>query len=847
AVEHRSPVALMHWGREVFTDGELAGALAATSIGFDVSVFEIFAPLSWGGRILVTENLLALPGLPAAGEVTMVCGAPTAVAELVRIGKFPSWVRTINLGGEAVPPALVEALAAAAPGARILDVYGPTEDTVYSAFSRLEPGRPVLIGVPVTGTRVHLLDARGELVPAGVPGEMFLAGEGLSRGYLGRPGLTAERFVPDPFGREPGARLYRTGDLARRLPDGTLDYLGRIDHQVKVRGFRVELGEIEAALVRHPRLREAVVAARDDGDRGQRLVAYVVPADVAAAELRGFLRDRLPEYMVPSAFVGLDALPLSATGKVDRRALPDPSGPGEAASAGAFRTPVEEMLGGLAAEVLGVDRVGPDDDFFALGGHSLLATRLLARVSRLFGVDLPVSSVFLDPTVGALAKRIAEASGGPAAPPVRPAERSADGALPLSFAQRRLWLLDRLAPGSPAYHLPGAVRLSGPLDLAALEAALGGVVSRHEALRTVFRAQGDEPMQVPAEARAVALPRVDLAALPAAAAGAEAGRLARAVAVAPFDLARGPLWRAIAIRIAADEHLLAITLHHIVADGWSMEILVAELAALYEASAAGRPSPLSALPVQYADWAVWQRDWLRGGRLAAEVDWWRERLAGSPPLELPVDRPLPASRSGRGGTRTAVLPEATSAALERLARREGATPFMVLLAAFQAQLAYYSFSHSSGAPAVAVGSPVANRGRAEAEGLIGFFVNMLVLRTPVGGDPEFLELLARVREVCLGAYAHQDVPFERLVEELRPERQRGRNPLFQVVFQLEQPIALERLGAAAAEVRRLETGTAKFDLTLSVVREREGFAAVLEYDADLFDPATADRMLGHWR
>ncbi len=318
------------------------------------------------------------------------------------------------------------------------------------------------------------------------------------------------------------------------------------------------------------------------------------------------------------------------------------------------------------------------------------------------------------------------------------------------------------------------------------------------------------------------------------------------VAVAPFDLARGPLWRALAIRIAADEHLLAITLHHIVADGWSMEILVAELAALYEASAAGRPSPLPALPVQYADWAVWQRAWFADDRLrerlAAEVEWWRQRLAGSAPLELPADRPLPASRSGRGGTRAASLPAATSAALEGLARREGATPFMVLLAAFQAQLARYTGSSS-----VAVGSPVAHRGRAEVEGLIGFFVNMLVLRTPVDGDPGFRELLARVREVCLGAYAHQDVPFERLVEELRPERQRGRNPLFQVVFQLEQPIAIERLGAAAAEVRRLETGTAKFDLTLSLVREREGFAAVLEYDAGLFDPATADRMLGHWR
>jgi amino acid adenylation domain-containing protein len=850
AVEHRSPVVLMHWAREVFPPEDFAGALAATSIGFDVSVFELFAPLSWGGRLLVVENLLALPGLPAAGEARLICGAPSAVAELVRIGRFPSWARTINLGGEAVPPALVEALAAAAPEARILNVYGPSEDTVYTTFARLEPGEPVTIGVPVANTRIYLRDTRGEPVPAGVPGELCIAGEGLARGYLDRPELTAEKFVPDPFAVAPGGRLYRTGDLARRRADGVvLEYLGRLDHQVKIRGFRVELGEIEAALARHPRLREAVVVAREDGDRGQRLVAYVVPAGVPAAELRGFLRESLPEHMVPAAFVGLDTLPLSPNGKVDRRALPATAAPEGTMAAAPFRTPVEEMLAGLAAEVLGVESVGADDDFFALGGHSLLATRLLARVSRLFGVDLPVSSVFLHPTVGALAERIAAASGGAAVAPVRPVPRSPEGALPLSFAQRGLWLLDRLAPGSPAYHLPGAVRLSGPLDLAALEAALAGVVGRHEALRTVFRVVGGEPSQVPtAPAPTIALPRVDLTALAAEAAGAEADRLAHEVAVAPFDLARGPLWRAVALRISPQDHLLAITLHHIVADGWSLEILVAELAALYAASAAGLPAPpLPALPVQYADWAVWQRAWFghdrpRGAGIAAEVDWWRERLAGSTPLELPADRPLTALRSGRGGTRAAALPAAASADLERLARREGATPFMVLLAAFQAQLARYT-----GAPTVAVGSPVANRGRAEVEGLIGVFVNMLVLRTPVAGDPDFRELLGRVREVCLGAYAHQDLPFERLVEELRPERQGGRSPLFQVVFRLEQPIGIDRLGGAAAEVRRLETGTAKFDLTLGVVRERAGFAAVLEYDADLFDPATADRMLGHWR
>jgi amino acid adenylation domain-containing protein len=861
AVEHRSAVGLMHWARASFSPAELACVLAATSIGFDVSVFEIFVPLSWGGRLVLAENLLAWPALPAAREVRMICAVPSVVAELVHAGRFPEGpagsdgVRTVNLAGEGVPPALVPELAAAAPGARLLDIYGPTESTVYATWAPLVPGRAVTIGLPIANTRAHVIDPRGEALPVGVPGELCLGGEGLARGYLGRPELTAERFVPDPFTSEPGGRLYRTGDLVRRLPDGGLDYLGRLDHQVKVRGFRVELGEVEAALRRHPRLRDAVVVARPDGDRGQRLIAYAVAEDAAAAlpaeELRAFLRRSLPDYMIPSLFVPLATLPLSANGKVDRRALPEPSAePGAAPATTASRTsssPAEELLAGAFAEVLGIAGSGPEDDFFALGGHSLLATRLLARVTRLFGVDLPVSSVFLHPTPAALARLIAE--GGVAAPPVRPLPRPPAG-LPLSFAQRRLWFVDRMEPESAAYHMAGALDLSGPLDLAALARALAAVAVRHEVLRTVFRHQAGEPVQVaaPPEASRIDLPLADLAALPPAAAGAEAERLAVESALLPFDLARGPLWRVLAIRRGAHDHRLALTLHHIVADGWSLGILLAELAELYAASAAGREPALPELPVQYADWAVWQRDQLLsgdGGVLAAEVAWWRQRLAGGAlggDLELPADRPRPAVRSGRGGTRAAALPADVSAELERLARREGVTPFMLLLAAFQGQLARYT-----GAPAIPVGSPVANRGRDEVAGLIGFFVNMLVLRTPVAGDPDFRALLVRVREVALSAYAHQDVPFERLVEELRPERRQGRNPLFQVAFQLEEPLAVARFGAAAARVRRLETGTAKLDLTLSLVREGEGLAATLEYDADRFDATTAERMLGHWR
>ncbi|HEY2292550.1 MAG TPA: amino acid adenylation domain-containing protein, partial [Thermoanaerobaculia bacterium] len=844
AVEHRGPVALMGWAREAYPPADLAGVLGATSIGFDVSVFEIFAPLSWGGRLVVVENLLALPGLPdgpaePTGEITLVCGAPSGMAEMVRSGRLPAGVRALNLAGEALPPALVGELRAAAPAARILNVYGPTEDTVYSTSALQEAGRPVTIGLPLAGGRVYVVDPRGEPAPAGVPGEMLLAGEGLARGYLGRPELTAERFLPHPFSARPGERLYRTGDLVRRRPDGVLEYLGRLDHQVKVRGFRVELGEIEAALARHPQVREAVVTARDDRDAGKRLVAYVTPRGLAAAELRSFLRESLPDFMIPTAFVGLDALPLSASGKVDRKALPDPVAPAAAPVAPAFRDPIEELLAGLVAEVLGARQVGPDDDFFALGGHSLLATRLLARVSRLLGVDLPVSAVFQHPTVAALAARIA-ASGTAPAPPVLPVPRT-DAGLPLSSAQRRLWFLDRMEPGSPAYHLAGRARLSGALETDVLAAVLTEIARRHESLRTVFRHDGGEPAQVVLPAGA-ALARIDLSALAAGRATEEAERLARAAALAPFDLARGPLWRALALRLAPDEHALVLVLHHIVADGWSLGIFLAELAALYEALAAGRPSPLAEPPVQYADWAVWQRERLRGGLLATQVAWWRERLAGAPDLELPADRSRAVTRSGRGGTRAASLPAALALELEGLARRAGVTPFMLLLAAFQAQLARYT-----GAPAVVVGSPVANRSRAEVEGVIGLFVNMLALRTPVEGDPELPELLARVREVCLGAYAHQDVPFERLVEELRPERRLGSHPFFQTVFQLEEPLAVQRLGEVDMALEPLATGTAKFDLLLSVVRAPEGLAATLEYDADLFDPATADRLLGHWR
>ena len=807
AIEHRSASVMVAWARQVFGPEELAGVLASTSVAFDLSVFELFVPLSWGGRVILAANALELPRL---SDVTLVNTVPSALSELVRSGGIPPSVRTVNLAGEPVPPPLVEAVRVE----RLYNLYGPSEDTTYSTFTRLKPGNPVTIGRPIDGTRAYVLDAAMQPVPAGIPGELYLGGEGLARGYLGRPELTAERFLPD----QGGERLYRTGDLVR-WRNGDLDFLGRIDHQVKVRGFRIELGEVEAALARQPGVRDAVVVARGEGEN-RRLVAYVVGE---VAELRDSLRRALPEFMVPAAFVRMDTLPLSPNGKVDRKALPDPE-PVQT-SLEVPQTPLQELLAGVLAEVLGLERVGLHDDFFDLGGHSLLATRVSSRVSRLLGVDLPVSALFQEPTVAGLAERISSAA--PAGPPLQPVSRDA---LPLSFAQRRLWFLDRLEPGSAAYNLPGAVLLTGPLDVPALALGLAEVVRRHEALRTVFPVVDGEPVQSVGPVM-MDLPRIDLRGLPEL--RVEGERLAQEEAQTPFDLARGPVCRAKLLRLDKEEHLLLVTLHHIAADGWSLGIFLHELASLYEGKA------LPDLPVQYADYAVWQR----GLPLEGQLAYWRERLAGLPVLELPADRPRPAVRDLRGAVRSLALAPELAAAVGKLARGEGTTLFMAVLAVFQTLLARYT-----GEDAVPVGSPVANRRNVEVEPLIGFFVNTLVLDARLGDDPPIRELLARVREACLGAYAHQDVPFELLVETLQPHRALSQNPLFQVMLVLEEPLPELRSGGILLLPRRVENGTAKFDLTLAVTPQPDGgWLASAEHAVALFDPGTIDRLLGHFR
>ena len=652
-------------------------------------------------------------------------------------------------------------------------------------------------------------------------GELCLGGEGLARGYLGRPEITAERFVPDPFG-DSGERLYRTGDLARRRPDGELEFLGRLDHQVKIRGFRIELGEIEAALLAHPDVREAVVLAREDVPGEPRLVAYVAPELPARfdRELRERLGKRLPDYMIPAAFVALPALPLTPNGKVDRKALPAPEWVGEAGGWLAPRTPGEELLAGIWSEVLGIERVGVHDDFFiaSAGTSSLLATRVVSRVREVLGVELPLRRLFEVPTIAELARRIA--SGAPSAetavPPLVRVPR--DQPMRLSFAQQRLWFLDQLEPESAAYNIPAAVELRGTVDPAGLAAALSEVARRHESLRTRFVMARGEPVQVVDPAAPVPLPAVDLGGLPAERRAAEARRLAREEALRPFDLAAGPLLRSTLLSPETGEQVLLLTMHHAVSDGWSLRLLARELGEIYGAFSQGLPSPLPELPIQYGDYAVWQRRWLQGEVLAAELAHWRSRLTGAPPvLDLPLDRPRTAAAGDHGGSRALTLPASLLPPLQALARRQGVTLFMAVLAAFQALL-----SRVAQAEEVSVGTPVAGRSQLQTENLIGFFVNTLVLRTDLSGEPSFGELLGRVREVALAAYGHQELPFEKLVEELQPRRDLGVSPLFQVSFVLdaEAPPSLRLGDLAAFGARRWRTK--KFDLSLA---ERRGAVA----------------------
>ncbi|WP_253894822.1 non-ribosomal peptide synthetase [Corallococcus exercitus] len=847
-------------------------ALVSTFVA-DLGNTVLFPALTTGGLLHVltqecASSPAALADYFARHPIDCMKVVPSHLAALLTAPE-PRQVlprKRLVLGGESSTWALLQSVHALAPDCEVHNHYGPTETTVGVLAGRVH--LPASTPVPLTGTtggplaghaqqlaatsvplgwplahsRLYVLDASLRPTPLGVPGELFVGGAQVTRGYLARPDLTAERYVPDPFSPAPGARMYRTGDRVRWLSDGRVEFLGRVDFQVKVRGFRVEPGEVATVLRALPSVHEAVVVARQDAPGEARLVAYVVADSTDVSALRENLKQRLPEYMVPSAFVFLEALPLTPNGKVDRKALPAPEASASSSDYVAPRTPTEELLASLWAEVLRLPRVGSQDQFFELGGHSLLATQLVARVRATFGVELPLRAVFEAPLLTDLARRIDDAgkqASGVKAPPLVPAPRT--GELPLSFAQQRLWFIDQLVPGASTYNVPSILRLEGELHVEALRQSLTELVRRHEALRTRFPSRQGQPFQHIASPSDLPLPTVDLTHLGGSALD-EARRLASTEAQRPFDLASGPLVRALLLKLAPTEHVLVFTLHHIVSDGWSRGVLVREVAALYQAFSDGRPSPLPELPVQYADYALWQRSWLQGDVLETQLSYWRQRLADAAPLELPTDFPRPTVQSFHGDVVPLRLPLPLAHAIKSLGRSGGVTPFMLLLAAFQVLLSRYS-----GQEDISVGTPIAGRTHAETESLIGFFVNTLVLRSRVSPGASFHQLLQQVREAALGAYAHQDVPFERLVEDLRPQRDLTRPPLFQALFSLQNTsMPAVQLPGLALRPLDVEGHSVKAELELFLFETPDGFDGSLGYNTELFAPATAQRMARHF-
>ena len=872
--------------------------LQFSPLTFDLSFYAIFATLGSGGSLVLIDHdtrrdpsqlwkvvcereieKLFLPFIALQGLAEVACVAEwesTALREVISTAEQLK-----------VTPALRRFFDRL--GGAILDnEYGPTETHVVTAH-RLQANSkewPLLppIGKPIANDQVYVLDENDTPSPIGVPGSLYLAGVGLARGYLNRPDLTAERFLPNPLSVCGGERMYRTGDLARWLPEGNLEFLGRMDHQVKIRGFRIELGEIEAALQEHGGVRQAVVIAREDETGDKRLVAYVVPeqedeestngsgrAELRMSELREYLLGKLPEYMVPSAYVQLEALPLNHNGKVDRKNLPQADKDTPEQEYVGPRNATEETLCRLWEEVLRRERVGIHDNFFKSGGHSLLAARVAARMRESLNVEIPLRRMFESPTIAQLAEvidQMVQTSGVNGAPlqllpGIKRAGEFGKAVMtssvsdiqqlpvqevvffPASSAQQRLWFLDQLTPGKATYNLPGALRVRGKLDLEVLKRTVEEIVRRHETLRTRFVAAGDEPQQVIEDRVNVQLPVLDLTGV----AGeeereAEAMGLAQEEARTPFDLQQAPLFRGKLLRLGELNHVLLFTMHHIISDAWSIGILVEEVSVLYGAFSAGRPSPLPDLPIQYADYSVWQRECLEGGLLEPQLIYWRQQLEGVGMLQLPTDRPRPPAQSQNGATCEFVIAVDLTQKLKKLAEEQGATLFMVVLAAFQTLL-----YRCSGQDDIAVGTPVAGRRSSETEKLIGFFINTLVLRGDLSGAPTFIELLQRTKEVTLDAYAHQDVPFEKLVEVLSPERNLGSTPLFQAMIVLQNaPQSDLQLGTAALQLfNTADNGTSKFDLSLFHAEEETGrLTGSMEYNTDVFEAATIRRLVGHY-
>jgi surfactin family lipopeptide synthetase A len=864
------------------------------SQAFDISIWQFLVALLIGGKveILSTElatdptQLLMYVQRQGISILEIVPSLLRALLQHIEVGGQPyqklAQLRWLLLTGEPLPPQLVRGWLAFYPSVPILNAYGPTEcsDDVTHYPVYQPPGAEVVnlpIGRAVANTQLYVLDDRLQIQPIGSAGELYVGGVGVGRGYLHNPILTATTFIEHAFDRGESLRLYKTGDKARYLPDGNLEFLGRIDYQVKIRGNRIELGEIETLLNQHPQVREAVVIAREDRPGDRYLAAYLVvstplnrttDADASDSnkqlptpnsqlptpnsqlptphptELRAFLKQKLPAYMLPGAFAYLDSMPLTPNGKVDRKALPLPDlDLSLRADFVAPTTPTQVTLVNLWQEILNLPQVGIDDNFFELGGHSLLATQVTIRLRPLFGVELPLRRLFESQTIAELSELIeaTPATGaGLARSPMMSVSRQEQ--LPLSFAQSRLWFLNQLEGGSATYNMPEPWQLTGDLDVTALELAVEGILQRHEVLRTSFQTIDGEPVQVISSNFLMAIPFVDLLHLAGKEQSARLQEIAIEESQQPFDLTVAPLLRVTLVRLGVESHILLVTMHHIVADGWSMGIFGDELSVLYHAICTETPAPLPELPIQYADFAQWQRQWLTGSVLQDLVDYWQQQLATAPPLlELPTDRPRPSMQTFSGSTTTFEIDRQLTHQLKLLSQNSGATLFMTLLAAFATLLSRYSRQSD-----IVIGAPIANRNQSGIESLIGLFVNTLVLRTNLDGDPTFSQLLDRVREMTLGAYEHQDLPFEKLVEALQPERSLSYTPLFQVMFVLQNapPSKLELPDLTIAPFKLAQV-TARFDLTLQMEETATGLTGELIYNRDLFDPGTIERMAAH--
>jgi amino acid adenylation domain-containing protein len=835
---HRGIYNQLLWLMSEFPLNTCDRVVQKTSISFDAAVAEILLPLVTGARLVLAnpggeQDVNYLIKLIQEEKITFADLPPVLLRAMLEHGEIGgcSSLKWVLCGGEVLPPEIVEQLGRTSE-AYLYNLYGPTETTVQSTFyrcCRADSQRSVPIGRPIANTQIYLMGNQMELMPKGVVGELYIGGDGVARGYLGRPDLTAERFLPDSYSGRLGARLYHTGDLARWTEDGDLEFASRTDSQIKIRGFRIETGEIESALHGHPRVKQAAVVATEDELKEKRLIAYIVKADgqpVNISELRADVKSKLPEYMVPSQFVFIDQLPLTSSGKLNRRLLPAPQWQGETYRAP--RNPTEEMLCEIFSEVLSVERVGIEDDFFALGGHSLLATRLVSRIRAALGVELPLRKLFDSPAVVELAALLqkTERSFAPLIPQPRPAR------LPLSYAQQRLWFIDQMEGTSTEYNMPEALRLRGKLDLNALEHAVRAMVKRHESLRTHFAEVDGEPVQVIAPELNIDIPVEDLTIFDGASRQAYIAAAMRQEWEAPFNLSRGPVLRLKLFKLGEQEHVLIRTFHHIVSDGWSQGVFTREFGVLYGAFREGRNGPLPPLSIQYADFTLWQRRWLNDNVLARHLAYWKEQLAGIPvELVLPKDRPRQARQTFAARRIHAALSLEQTVALRRLGHQNHATLYMTLLSAFAVLLHRYS-----GQDDIIIGSPIANRQEAQLEQLIGFFVNSLVIRARVNPEITFQELLAQVRVTTLDAYAHQDLPFERLVAELSPQRTLNVTPIYQVAFAFQNaPMEMQQLKDLEIELLRTDELRVRFDLELHAFEAQGILQLQWIYNKDLFD------------